>query len=157
MKKYLFLLILGVMLLTSCTITIDVDSLEELQYYKKYDQEVFPGEYNYYTPYTLKSISYVEIRIDIDDYNNDYYPEMMLMTRYNFDRFKNGYSFNAYHRDIEDNGDTYWRIEGVQPGDYVLVIDNSERGWAYYPPSYLFWQRESFNYDFTLKINKMYQ
>ena len=40
----------------------------------------------------------------------------------------------------------------VKPGDYVLVVDYSSKG-EITPP---FWYWESYDYDFTLKINKMY-
>ena len=154
MKKYLVLLVLGIMFLTSCTITIDVDSLEELQYYKKDNQTIDRGAYKAYDPYEVKSTSYFELKMDIDKFNEDsnYYLEVFFMTKYNFERFKNGYSFNAYQKRITENYDNYWREENIKPGDYVLVVDYSSKG-EITPP---FWYWDSYNYDFTLKINKMY-
>ncbi|MGM0642083.1 MAG: hypothetical protein ACQESN_11750 [Thermotogota bacterium] len=154
MKKYFVLLVLAVIFLTSCTITIDVDSLEELQYYKKYDQIINRGDYRAYDPYEINSTSYFELSMDIDkfDQNNNYYLELFFMTKYNFERFKKGYSFNAYQKTITENYDNYWREDNIKPGDYVLVVDYSSKG-EITPP---IWHWNSYTYDLKLKINKMY-
>ena len=154
MKKYLFLVLLGVMILTSCTITVDVSSWEELQYYDKDNQEIDVGQYKYYQPYTLKSESYLELDLDIENYSydNQYYLEVMFMTEENFYRFKNHEDYNAYHKNITNNLDNFWRIENIPAGKYFLVVDYSSRG-EIEPP---FWYWKTYEYDFTLKINKMY-
>lgn len=76
----------------------------------------------------ITSSSYVHGTLELRDWDEDYGLEIMLMTEENFGKYREGYSFDAYHADVKGLR-AYFYFENVPAGKYVMVIDNSHKGW----------------------------
>ncbi|WP_448516843.1 hypothetical protein [Pseudothermotoga sp.] len=68
-------------------------------------------------------------RINLTHWSGHYGLEILFMTMDGFAAYDGGESFNAWHRSVYKEGRYYFEFEGVAPGNYALVVDNTDRGW----------------------------
>ncbi|WP_448521535.1 hypothetical protein [Pseudothermotoga sp.] len=51
------------------------------------------------------------------------------MTMDGFAAYDGGEAFSAWHWSVYEEGHYYFEFDGVAPGNYALVVDNTDDGW----------------------------
>lgn len=94
-----------------------------------YSYSLDEGRYAYWENITIDTTGEVYGSFDLSHWDGDYGLEILLMTSSDFANFKSGYSYSAWHKSIYVEGLHSFRFVDVTPGNYVLIIDNSDLGW----------------------------
>jgi len=67
--------------------------------------------------------------IDLKHWDEHYGLEILLMTTDSFAAYKRGGAYFAWHKSVYREGQWYFSFPNVAPGNYVLVVDNTDEGW----------------------------
>ena len=67
--------------------------------------------------------------INLTHWSGHYGLEILFMTMDGFAAYVGGESFSAWHRSVYEEGYYYFEFDGVAPGNYALVVDNTDDGW----------------------------
>ncbi|MDK2886083.1 MAG: hypothetical protein PWP54_641 [Thermosipho sp. (in: thermotogales)] len=98
--------------------------------FSSYDQLLHEQNYKYTGPITLADYSNdLLINFNLKTWDGDYGIELLLMTEANFEDFKGGGTYSAYHKSFYVKDFYTWRLNNIPPGVYYFVIDNSDKGW----------------------------
>jgi hypothetical protein len=67
--------------------------------------------------------------IDLTHWPGHYGLEILFMTMDSFAAYDGGESFSAWHQSFYTEGRHNFEFKDVPPGNYALVVDNTDRGW----------------------------
>jgi hypothetical protein len=67
--------------------------------------------------------------INLTHWTGDYGLEILFMTMDSFAAYDGGESFSAWHQSFYTVGRHYFEFKNVPPGNYALVVDNTDLGW----------------------------
>jgi hypothetical protein len=68
--------------------------------------------------------------INLTHWRGHYGLEILFMTMDSFADYDGGGNFSAWHQSFYTEGRHYFEFKDVAPGNYALVVDNTDRGWA---------------------------
>ena len=141
-KTFLFLLILtlGIFILQGCSATkndskIAVVTPEKMKFdsyniVRWLDSDTQDGNYTYLSnPATISENGYLEVVFNLKQWSKKFYPEILFMNSKNFQNFRDNSEYYAWHYTITDSGTTVVKFTDITPGQYHIVVDNSDMGW----------------------------
>ena len=68
--------------------------------------------------------------INLTHWPGHYGLEVLFMTMDSFAAYESWESFSAWYKIFYTEGRHYFEFKNVPPGNYALVVDNTDRGWA---------------------------
>jgi hypothetical protein len=68
--------------------------------------------------------------INLTHWDGHYGLEILFMTMDSFAAYVGGESFSAWYKIFYTEGRHYFEFKNVPPGNYALVVDNTNLGWA---------------------------
>jgi len=88
------------------------------------------GSYKYITsPIQINKNSNIYGELYLYSWTEDYGIEILLMSEDDYQNFKDGYNYKAWHKSIYYEGINSFNFGNISPGYYRIIIDNSDSGW----------------------------
>lgn len=78
---------------------------------------------------TIDKVGRVYGHINLTHWDGHYGLEILLMTMDGFAAYTGGGNYSAQHKSIYTKGHYSFEFTNVAPGNYVLVVDNTDKGW----------------------------
>ena len=93
------------------------------------DKSLDEDYYYYWSPITITTTGEVYGWLHLTHWDGDYGLEILLMTASDFADFQSGGAYAAWHKSVFEEGWHYFCFSNVTPGNYVLIVDNTDEGW----------------------------
>jgi len=94
-----------------------------------YDHSLDENYYTYVGPIHIDDNGNVYGAIRLTHWDGDYGLEILFMDSANFNLYRNGASFSAWHKSIYTTGEYEFCFVNIPPGYYYLIVDNTNLGW----------------------------
>jgi hypothetical protein len=129
LTSFVFLLLLGC---NGLWVQFEYTPTPDHLLFSRYDQLLHEQYYYYIGPVTLADYSNdLLINFELKTWDGDYGIELLFMTEANFEDFKGGGTYSAYHKTFYYKGSYTWDLSDIPPGVYYFIIDNSDKGWEF--------------------------